>query len=295
MPIKSGSYTALLTPFSDDGTSINFTSLEALVQHNIDQGVDGLYVGGSTAETFLQSFDERVSVIQAVAKQAKGKVSIIAQVGDINPSVCHKLAGVAADAGYDAISAIPPFYFKYDWAEIADFYRNLASLTSVPFIIYNIPALTGVTLSTEQITELLNLPNVIGLKNTSPDYYSMEQIVRANPDKLIFNGYDETAISGLAMGACGVIGSTLNVQGYKFQALQAAFLNNEPDKARAIQGEINELIDVLAPLGVFRSIKYLLDLEGVTMGECRAPFQPLSASAKAALKAAHGKLLANKA
>jgi len=292
MPIKSGSYTALLTPFTDGGEAIDHAALEALVEHNIGHGVNGLYVGGSTAETYLQTYEERVSVLQAVAKQAKGRVSIIAQVGDINPSVCHKLAGVAADAGYDALSAIPPFYFKYDWAEISEFYRKLASLTGVPFVIYNIPVLTGVTLNTEQITELLNLPNVIGLKNTSPDYYSMEQIVRANPDKLIFNGYDETAISGLAMGACGVIGSTLNVQGYKFQALQAAFMNNEPEKARAIQGEINQLIDVLAPLGVFRSIKYLLDLQGVPMGECRQPFRPLAASDKAALKAAFDTLLA---
>lgn len=291
MPIKSGLYAALLTPYSNGGETINNTSIEALVNHNIDQGIDGLYVGGSTAETYLQSYEERVNVIQTVAKMAKGRTSLIAQVGDINPRVCHQLAKVAADARYNAISSIPPFYFQYDWAELKAFYEKLAGLTDLPFVVYSIPALTGVTLTTEQITELLNLPNVVGLKNTSPDYYSMEQLVRANPDKLIFNGYDETALAGLAMGACGAIGSTLNVQGYKFRALQDAYQANDTQKARAIQGEINELIDAIQPHGVFRSLKYLLDLEGIPMGDCREPFRPISEAGKTAMSMLHERLL----
>lgn len=291
MPIKTGVYTALLTPFTEGGESIDYSTLEALIHHCLDQGVDGLYVGGSTAETYLQSYEERVEVLEFAARMAPDRRSLIAQVGDINPRVCHKLAKIAANAGYGAISSIPPFYFKYDWAELKEFYRKLASLTGLPFVIYNIPVLTGVTLSTEQITELLDLPNVIGLKNTSPDYYAMEQLVRANPDKLIFNGYDETALSGLAVGACGVIGSTLNVQGYKFRALQDAYLASDVKKARAIQGDINELIDVVAPRGVFRSIKYLLELEGLPMGDCREPFRPLSTADKKALSSAHEKML----
>lgn len=291
MPIKSGSYTALLTPFEKGGEAINYTSLEALVNHIISLGIDGLYVGGSTAETYLQSYDERVKVLQSVAKFAKGKTSIIAQVGDINPKICHQLARVAADAGYDAISSIPPFYFKYQWAELKAFYKELAAITDVPFVIYNIPALTGVTLNAEQITELLNLPNVIGLKNTSPDYYAMEQVVRSNPDKLIFNGYDETALSGLAVGACGVIGSTLNVQGHKFKALQDAYRANDTQKARAMQGEINQLIDAIVPHGVFPSVKYLLDLQGIPMGNCRTPFHPISEAGKSAMAEVHERLL----
>lgn len=292
MPITPGSYTALFTPFSKSGETINKASLEALVNHNIDQEISGLYVGGSTAETYLQSYEERVFVLQSVAQYAKGRTSLIAQVGDINPRVCHQLARVAAEAGYDAISSIPPFYFKYDWAELREFYSKLASLTDKPFIIYSIPALTGVTLSTEQITELLNLPNVVGLKNTSPDYYGMEQLVRANPDKLIFNGYDETALSGLAIGACGAIGTTLNVQGYKFKKLYDAYIANDAKKARAIQGEINELVDAIVPHGVFRSVKYLLDLEGIPMGDCREPFRPISEAGKTAMSMVHERLLA---
>lgn len=291
MPINPGSYTALLTPYSQNGEKISEASLEALINHIIDQGVDGLYAGGSTAETYLQSYEERVFVLEIVAKIAKGRTSLIAQVGDINPQVCHKLARVAANAGYNAVSSIPPFYFKYDWKELLEFYRVLASQTDLPFLVYNIPALTGVTLNTDQITELLHLPNVIGLKNTILDFYGMEQLVRTNPDKLIFNGYDETALSGLAMGACGVIGTTLNVQGYKFKALRDAYLANENDKARAIQGEINELIDAIVPYGVLRSVKYLLDLQGIPMGDCRPPFSPLTEAGKSAMIMVHERLL----
>ena len=291
MPIYSGLYPALFTPFSNNGETINNSSIEALVNHNIAQGIDGLYVGGSTAETYLQTFEERVNVIEFTAKIAKGKTSLIAQVGDINPRVCYKLAKVAADAGYDAISSIPPFYFQYDWAELKEFYSKLTEVTDLPFVIYNIPALTGVTLSTEQITELLSLPNVVGLKNTSPDYYSMEQLVRANPDKLIFNGYDETALSGFAVGACGAIGSTLNLQGYKFRVMREAYQAGDMNKARAMQGEINQLVDAIVPYGVFRSLKYLLDLEGIPMGDCRTPFRPISEAGKTAMAQVHERLL----
>lgn len=291
MSIESGSYTALLTPYSDGGDKINFTSIAAMIDRNIDHRISGLYVGGSTAETFLQSYDERVSVLQETAKLVQGRTRLIAQVGDMNPRTSHKLARIAADAGYDAISAIPPFYFKYDSAELLDYYRTLSSVTNVPFVIYNIPALTGVIMGAGQITELLNLPNVIALKNTTLDYYAMEQIIRENPDKLIFNGYDETALSGLAVGACGVIGSTLNVQGNKFVDLYKAYHANDAKKSSELQSEINQLIDAIVPLGVFRSLKYLLDLEGIPMGDCRAPFRPLSDDGKYQLAKAHEKYL----
>ena len=115
---------------------------------------------------------------------------------------------MAVDAGYDAISAIPPFYFGFSFEELKAFYRKLAGATDLPFVIYNFPALTGVTMSAAQITELLELPGVAALKNTAPDYYVLEQLRRANPDKLLFNGYDQTMLAGLTLGADGGIGST---------------------------------------------------------------------------------------
>ncbi|MBL4712481.1 MAG: N-acetylneuraminate lyase [Gammaproteobacteria bacterium] len=291
MPLNSGSYAALLTPYSNSRETINEDALEALVNHNIDQKVDGLYVGGSTAETFLQAFEKRVTILQTVARSANGRIPLIAQVGDLNPRVSNRLARVAADAGYDAISAIPPFYYQYEWHELKDFYRKLAGLTGLPFLIYSIPSLTGVSFSTQQMTELLNLPNVVGLKNTASDYFAMEELVRANPTKLIFDGYDQAVLAGLAMGAYGAIGSTQNVQGYKFRALFDAFATNDMPAALAMQREINELIVVIIEHGVFRSLKYLLDLEGIPMGDCREPFHPLTEVGKTALAIMHERLL----
>ena len=92
MSIESGSYTALLTPYSDGGDKINFTSIAAMIDRNIDHRISGLYVGGSTAKTFLQSYDERVSVLQETAKLVQGRTRLIAQVGDMNSRTSHKLA-----------------------------------------------------------------------------------------------------------------------------------------------------------------------------------------------------------
>ncbi len=291
MTLTAGIYTALLTPFGADGSRIDHGALAALIDHNLQQGITGLYVGGTTSEVFLMDTDERAEVLRVVAEHAQGKCKLIAHVGDINPKTAHHLAHIAADVGYDSISAVPPFYFGFSFEELKVFYRTLAAATELPFVIYNFPALTGVTMSAAQITELLELPGVVALKNTAPDYYALEQLRRANPEKLLFNGYDETMLAGLTLGADGGIGSTYNVQGYKFRDLVAAVDAGDVSRAAAVQAEINELIDVIVEHGVLRSLKYLLDLEGLTMGDCREPFLPLSAAAKGVLSATHARLL----
>ena len=95
------------------------------------------------------------------------------------------------------------------------------------------------------------------------------------------------------LGADGGIGSTYNVQGYKFRDLVAAVDAGDVSRAAAVQTEINELIDVIVEHGVLRSLKYLLELEGLAMGDCREPFLPLADAAKRVLSETHARLLTN--
>ncbi|GAB5374968.1 MAG: N-acetylneuraminate lyase [Acuticoccus sp.] len=283
MPNLAGLHAALPTPFTADGSAIAEDAFADLVRRNIAAGLDGLYVGGSTGESFLLSPQERAHSYKVVAAAAAGDCTLIAHVGDINPAVAKELARAAADAGYHSVSAVPPFYFGYTFAELKAYYRDLAAETGLPFLIYNIPKLTGVTLTTAQIVELLELPHVAGVKNTASDYYALEQIRRAAPDTILLNGFDETLLAGYAMGAHGGIGSTYNIQAEKIIGVRDAVRAGDMARAQTLQGEINGLIDALVAAGIFPAIKYILELQGVAAGPCRAPFQPLSAEARRAL------------
>jgi N-acetylneuraminate lyase len=279
----SGYYAALLTPFTADGAGISTDVLGQLVRRNIDSGLTGLYVGGSTGEAFLMSPDERKQVFAAAAEAAAGDCVLIAHVGDVNPAVSGELARYVETLGYDAASAVPPFYYGYGFAELRAHYTWLAGQTGLPFLIYNFPALSGVRLKPRELAELMDLPNVVGVKNTCADHYAFEQLRRMAPGKTLLNGFDETLLAGLSLGADGAIGSTFNVQGDKVVRLARAFGAGDMAAARAVQAEMNGLIDVVVAHGVFPSLKYLLELGGLPMGACRAPFLPLSEVARTAL------------
>ncbi|RYH07872.1 N-acetylneuraminate lyase [Tropicimonas sp. IMCC6043] len=288
--LLSGYYAALLTPFHDGG-GINAGSLGALVDHVISTGLDGLYVGGSTGEAFLMQPEERKTLLRQTAEAAGGRTMLIAHVGDINQRLSLDLIETAVEAGYDAVSAVPPFYYGFSFAEIKAHYQALASASDLPFLVYNFPALSGVRFSTGQLAELMSLPNVVGVKNTCSDHYALERLRREMPDKTILNGFDETLLAGLALGADGGVGSTYNVQADKVLALASAYAKGNVERARGIQVQMNKLIDVLVTHGVNSSLKYLLELRGIPMGSCRAPIAPLGTEAKKALEAAAERLL----
>lgn len=287
----SGYHAALLTPFTADGEGIAVDVLGQLVRRNIGSGLTGLYVGGSTGEAFLMSPAERRQVLAAAAEAAADDCVLIAHVGDVNPAVSGELARFAETLGYDAVSAVPPFYYGYGFAELRAHYAWLAGRTRLPFLVYNFPALSGVRLKPDELAELMDLPNVVGVKNTCADHYAFEQLRRIAPGKTLLNGFDETLLAGLSLGADGAIGSTFNIQGDKVMLLARAFEAGDMAAARSVQAEMNGLIDVLVAHGVFPSLKYLLELDGLQMGACRAPFLPLSDAARAALGRAADRFL----
>jgi N-acetylneuraminate lyase len=280
----SGYYAALLTPFTPDGGAIATDVLGQLVRRNIESGLTGLYVGGSTGEAFLMTTAERKQVFAAAAEAAAGDCVLIAHVGDVNPAVSGELAAFAETLGYDAVSAVPPFYYGYGFAELRAHYAWLAGRTGLPFLVYNFTALSGVRLKPAELMELMELPNVVGVKNTCADHYAFEQLRRMATGKTLLNGFDETLLAGLSLGADGAIGSTFNVQGDKVLRLAQAFKGGDMVAARAVQAEMNGLIDVVVAYGVLASLKYLLELDGLKMGACRPPFQPLGEAARAALE-----------
>ncbi|HDT6509179.1 TPA: N-acetylneuraminate lyase [Klebsiella aerogenes] len=277
---------ALLTPF-DAQQNIDRASLRRLVRFNIEQGVDGVYVGGSTGEAFVQSLSEREEVLEIVAEEAKGKMTLIAHVGCVSTVESQQLAVAAKRYGFDAVSAVTPFYYPFSFEEHCDHYRAIIdSADGIPMVVYNIPALSGVKLTLEQINQLVTLPGVGALKQTSGDLYQMEQIRRAHPELVLYNGYDEIFASGLLAGADGGIGSTYNIMAWRYLGIVQALKEGDIAKAQQLQHECNKVIDLLVKVGVFRGLKTVLHyMDVLSVPLCRKPFAPVEDKFQAELKA----------
>ena len=279
-----GIYPALPTPMLADG-AVNYAGLERLVDYEISQGVDGLYVGGSTAESFLLTEEERMKIAETVLRRADGKVKVIVHTGAGGTDAAIRLSRHAGAHGADAISSVPPIYFKYTTEEIIGYYRDLIKACEMPLVVYNIPAFTGINMTQGSARELFKHPQVVALKHTNTNMYELERILAHNPNLVALNGYDEAFLSGLSMGADGMIGSTVNFMARKFIALRDAFHAGRNSEAFRLQREANEIIETLVEVGVFNAVKYAMQLRGVDCGHCRGPFKPLTDADKRKVKA----------
>ena len=274
-------YAALPTPFTETG-SFSEPCQRNLVRFVLRQGIDGLYVGGSTGESLMQSVEERQEALRVVADEARSqsgdKAKLIGHVGAIATRDAAALARSCADAGYDAVSAIPPIYFPHTKEAITGYYRDIvAAAGGLPLIIYNIPAMSGVSFTLAELDRLLAMPGVIGIKQTSIDMYQMEQLRRRFPSTLLLNGYDEVFLAGMVSGANGGIGSTYNLMGGRYRRIRDAVAANRVKDAMAVQSACNEVIDALVAAGVFPGIKFMLHHAGVIASPlCRAPLAPVA-------------------
>ena len=270
-----GIYAALLTPFNDDG-SINFDSITKLVEFNIAQGLHGLYVCGSTGESPLMSEEERIAILRHVAKVVNGRIKLIAHVGTISTDSAVRMAKVAEQCAYDAVSAVVPFYFSFSAEAIKGYYKDIIAATSLPMVIYNFPGSSGFNGMLDMVNELIDEPKLVGVKHTSVNLFDLERFKNLKKPLVVFNGFDEMLIGGLSMGADGGIGSTYNFMGKIILDIYNAFNKGDMAAAQEAQNKANRIIDAMIPYGVFAMEKAILTELGIPMGNCRKPFTPLS-------------------
>lgn len=280
-----GIFPALLTPFTPSG-EVNYDVLRKMVEHLLAQKMDGFYVCGSTGECLLLTVEERKKILETVVQQTAGRGVVIAHTGSIGTGLTLELCHHAKQAGADAVSAVTPFYYKFSPDEVVGFYNDIANQSGMPTIVYNFPGLTGYALSRQNVDALAKNKNIAGIKYTSLDLYSMERFKHLHPELVIYNGHDEVMLYGLTAGADGGIGSTYNFMPGKIRGIAELFAAGKTAEAQAVQHEANDLIDVVAKYGI-AGTKEFMRLQGFDCGDCRAPFQPLTDSARAEIKAAH--------
>jgi len=263
---------ALLTPFDKD-ENLYEEGLRALIRRMLADGVHGLYITGSTGEGFLMDMEERKRAVEITVDEVAGKVPVMVHVGAISTKLSVDLTRHAYEAGADAISSVPPFYYRFGEAEIVEYYRALAEATPLPMIVYNIP-LAGL-MGYDTILKLAKIENVKGIKYTASSHYEITKLkADLGEDFMIYSGSDEMAISGLLAGADGLIGSTYNVLSDTFLSLYDYYVKGDIMKANEVMKEAVEVILKMLSYGNLNALlKTLNRMRGVDAGYARSPFR----------------------
>lgn len=203
-----------------------------------------------------------------------------------------ELGKYATDLGYKCLSAVTPFYYKFDFEEIKNYYETIVRETQNNMIIYSIPFLTGVNMSLSQFDELFANPKIIGVKFTAGDFYLLERMRKAFPDKLILSGFDEMLLPAVIMGVDGAIGSTYNVNGLRAKQIFDLAREGKIKEALEIQHVTNDLIEGILANGLYQTIKEIMKCQGVDAGYCRLPMKKISSEKVEIAKDLYNKYLA---
>lgn len=271
-----GLYAALLVPFDENG-QVKEEGLAQIAKNAIEtEKLDGLYVNGSLGENFLLSKEQKKQVFKVAKEAVNDDVKMIAQVGSLDLNEAIELGKYATELGYDAISAVTPFYYPFSFEEIKDYYFELIEATQNNLIIYAIPDLTGVNISIEQFGELFNHERIIGVKYTAPNFFLLERIRKAFPDKLILSGFDEMLVQAAVSGVDGAIGSTYNVNGVRARQIFEKAQNGNITEAYEIQHETNNIIENVLSMGIYSTLKEILASRGIDGGVPKRPFKPFN-------------------
>lgn len=272
-----GIYSALLVPFDDNGKILE-ESLRTIVRYNIDVcHVDGLYVNGSSGESFLLSLEEKKLIFKIVQEEAQGKIHLMGQIGSLNFYESVELGKYIKTLGYDAASAVTPFYYNYNANDLKRYYDDLIAEIDMPFVIYYIPQLSKVNLDLKGLKQIMNNKKIIGIKYSSTDLFFLTLIRKEFKDKLIFFGWDECLQLAALLQVDGLIGSTYNVNGLMAKKLYESTKQGDIEEVNRLTTINTNFIQEVVKNGVFQTLKAIIEIKtGIDMGTCRKPLTAIS-------------------
>jgi 4-hydroxy-tetrahydrodipicolinate synthase len=273
---------AMITPFTDDGNAIDTDALSAFAERLIGAGAGGLVPGGSTGEFTTLTNAERRILIETTVDAAAGRVPVVAGTSALSTRETVELSVHAEQAGAAAVMIIPPFYDAPSWPELQAHYQAVADAISIPIMYYNMPGVSGVTLTAEQLREL---PGVTCLKDTGGDASAAQELIQTDGPTLL-NGYDTHTFHALAAGVEAVVWGTASIIPEQCVELHRLLIDDiDLPAARELWARIWPLCHYLESISYSAGVKAAARLAGVTTGPVRAPLLELDNEATQQLAA----------
>lgn len=276
---------AMVTPFAPCG-GVDREALATLTETLIQTGIHGLYPLGTTGEAFLMTLEERQEVAEIVLRQARGRVPVIVHVGALRTADAIALAKHAVDAGAQGIAAVTPSYYMVTDREMVAYYAAIAGAVpdDFPVYLYNIPQASGNSLAPAVAKTLAaEFPNIVGVKNSTPDLHLLQQYLSIKPGFSVLIGCDQLILPALAMGAAGAVSGNANVVPEPYIDLYNAFKSGDLDRARQLQQRVNAVSAALKGGTSLAHFKAGLDFRGVPGGSVRSPLLDLTDEERAQL------------
>lgn len=241
----NGVGTALVTPFSDDG-SIDFKTLEQLTNWQIESGVDFLVPCGTTGETVNFSDAEYEKVIQTVVRTANGRVKVLVGSGSNSTQKTIHFSQIAEKNGANGILVVTPYYNKPTQDGLLSHFETVASNVNLPIILYNVPGRTGVNLQPATTLRLAKIPKIIGVKEASGNLSQIMEISSQKPkDFVLLSGDDALSLAIISCGGNGVISVASNVFPKEFTKLVHLALEGKIVEAQKLQFKFLKLMELL--------------------------------------------------
>jgi len=227
-----GCGTALVTPFLSNG-KVDEKALAALVNWQIQEGIDFLVPCGTTGESPTLKHSEHLAIVDIVTKTAAGRVPILAGAGGNDTAKVIDLMAEVKTLGVDGILSVSPYYNKPTQEGIFQHYRALAESTDLPIIVYNVPGRTGSNILPDTLLRLAEIPNIAGIKEASGDISQIGEICTRAPEGFrIFSGDDSLTLPIIALGGHGIISVASNEAPGMMSKFAAACLAGHWEEAR---------------------------------------------------------------
>ena len=256
----------------DRDENLDEQGTRAYIRYMMSYGIGGLYITGSTGESFLMDSEERKRQVEVVMDEVGDRLPVVVHIGAMSTRESIALAEHAQSVGAAGISSVPPFYFRYTQDQIYGYYRDIAASTDLPLIVYNVP-LAGL-LTVDMIRRLSEIENVKGVKYTGTALYEVTQIRDAcKEDFRIYGGCDEMGSSNIALGVDGIIGTFYNCFQDLYLKIWDAVKRSDVKEAAELQRKALHVIGIGVESGsMMACAKLWLRAAGVPAGYARRPF-----------------------
>jgi 4-hydroxy-tetrahydrodipicolinate synthase len=263
---------ALVTPFAKD-ESVDEAAFRRLIRHVIGH-VDGLVPCGTTGEFNYLTPEESKRLVQITVEEAQGK-PVIAGTGAAGTKLAIQLGRDAQEAGATACLVVTPFFLHpSDKGIYQHFYEIATALPAMPIILYNIPQVVDAYLPRRVVEDLADIPNVVGLKDSSGNLtYTMEILEYAGDRIDVLVGHDEVVLNALAGGASGMILASAQVYPETWQAILHAVREGDLETARELQRRVQKLSRIFCRYGGGVAVKQALRMMGLDAGRPRSPLK----------------------
>ena len=285
MFLPKGIIAAMVTSMFDD-ERLNEQEIRNQVDRQIAAGVDAVFCLGTNGEFYIQSEEEKLQVIKTVVDQAAGRVPVYAGTGCTGTRATIELSRKAKDLGADVLSIISPYFAAISQEEIYNHYAAIAEAVDLPIVMYNMPARTGNNIDPETVEKLADIPNIVGVKDSSGNWENLKAYIDRTRGKVfsVLSGNDSLILPTLKEGGAGGITAVANIYPETMVSIYRKFVAGDLAGAEAAQNSIADIRACFKFGNPNTVTKKATNMRGFPVGPCRAPFNYLSNEAIEAIR-----------